>query len=94
MSSIASRRFWPDRAPRSGPSRCCAAARRDRLIGLFILGAVLFNPPILNLFGGTLFGWPALYLYLFAAWALVIAGVAFVVERSASPPDDPGGPRT
>ena len=38
-------------------------ARRDRLIGLFILGAVLFNTPILNLFGGTLFGWPALYLY-------------------------------
>ena len=28
-------------------------ARRDRLIGLFILGAVLFNPPILNLFGDT-----------------------------------------
>ena len=69
-------------------------ARRDRLIGLFILGAVLFNPPILNLFGGTFFGWPALYLYLFAAWAIVIAGVAFVVERGAPPSDDPDGPRT
>ena len=42
-------------------------ARRDRLIGLFVLGLVLFNPPILNLVGGTIFGWPALFVYLFAA---------------------------
>jgi hypothetical protein len=57
-------------------------ARRDRLIGLFVLGAILFNPPILNLFGGTIFGWPALYVYLFIAWGLIIAGVSFVVERT------------
>ena len=31
-------------------------ARRDRFIGLFVIGAILFNPPILNLFGGTVFG--------------------------------------
>lgn len=60
------------------------AARRDRLIGLFILAAILFNPPILNLFGGTFYGWPALFIYLFLAWGLIIAGVALVVERSAS----------
>jgi hypothetical protein len=47
-------------------------AKRDRLVGLFIAGAVLLNPPILNLVGGTLFGWPALYLYLFAATALIV----------------------
>jgi hypothetical protein len=59
--------------------------RRDRLIGLFVLAAILFNPPILNLFGGTIFGWPALYVYLFVAWGLVIAGVAFVTERNPPP---------
>lgn len=63
-------------------------ARRDRLIGLFVLGVVLFNPPILNLFGGTIFGWPALFVYLFAAWALLIAGIAFVNERGSDSPDD------
>ena len=47
---------------------------------------MLFNPPMLNLFGGTLFGWPALYLYLFVAWALLIAGVALVSERGGGPP--------
>lgn len=66
--------------------------RRDRMIGLFVLGAVLFNPPILNLFGGTFFGWPTLYVYLFTAWALVIAGIAIAVERSAGP-TDPGNTR-
>jgi hypothetical protein len=66
-------------------------ARRDRLVGLFVGGAVLLNPPILNLFGGTVFGWPALYLYLFAVWALLIAGAAFVVERGAAPPDKRNG---
>jgi len=64
--------------------------RRDRMIGLFVLGVVLFNPPVLNLFGGTLFGWPALYVYLFGAWALIIIGIAFVSERSAGPTDTSG----
>jgi len=64
------------------------AARRERLIGLFILGLILFNPPILNLFGGTVFGWPALYVYLFVAWALIIVGVAVVVERNSPVTDE------
>ena len=66
------------------------AARRDRLIGLFVLGVVLFNPPILNLFGGTIFGWPTLYVYLFGAWALIILGIAVVAERGAGPTDTSG----
>lgn len=57
--------------------------RRDRLVGLFILGVILFNPPVLNLFGGTLFGWPVLFVYIFAAWALIIAGVALAVRADA-----------
>jgi len=67
-------------------------ARRDRLIGLFVLGLVLFNPPILNLVGGTIFGWPALFVYLFAAWALLIVGIAFVAERNSGPADDSKAP--
>ena len=66
-------------------------ARRDRLIGLFLLGIILFNPPILNLFGGTLFGWPTLFVYLFCAWGLIIAGVAFVVGRGESASEPRGG---
>jgi hypothetical protein len=66
------------------------AARRDRLIGLFLAGAVLLDPPILNLVGGTLFGWPLPYLYFFAVWALLIAGMAFAVERGGSPPEERG----
>jgi hypothetical protein len=62
--------------------------QRDRLIGLFVLGVVLLNPPILSLFGGaTVFGWPLLYVYLFAVWAGLIATVAVVVERRGRRPD-------
>jgi hypothetical protein len=67
-------------------------ARRDRLVGLFIAGGVLLNPPILNLFGGTLSGWPVLYLYLFIVWALLIALIAFVMRRSAEPDERHGEP--
>jgi hypothetical protein len=58
--------------------------KRDRLVGLFIAAFVLFNPPILNLVGGTLFGWPALYLYLFGIWATLIAATALIVERGGN----------
>lgn len=64
--------------------------RRDRMIGLFVLGVVLFNPPVLNLFGGTIFGWPALYVYLFFVWALIIVGIAIVSERGADTTDTSG----
>jgi hypothetical protein len=61
-------------------------AKRDRLVGLFIAAVVLFNPPILNLVGGTLFGWPALYLYQFGVWAELIAITALIVERGGGTP--------
>jgi hypothetical protein len=61
--------------------------RRDRLLGLFLAGVVLFNPPVLNLFGGTIFGWPVLYLYLYGAWAVLIAGIEFISERGGRPTD-------
>ena len=55
----------------------------QRLIALFLLGWVLFNFPLLSLFNrpATLFGIPILYIYIFAAWAAVIALGAWIVER-------------
>ncbi|MBP2299661.1 hypothetical protein [Azospirillum picis] len=49
--------------------------RGERLAALFLLAAVLFNPPLLRLFGtgGTLLGVPALYAWVFGLWAAVIA---------------------
>jgi hypothetical protein len=66
------------------------ARRRDRLVGLFALGLVLFSPPTLGLFAGrTLFGWPLLFLYLFSAWGALIAMVALNVERKRMPRTPP-----
>jgi hypothetical protein len=57
----------------------------QRLAALFLLGWLLFNYPLLDLPAGdrALAGIPLLYLYLFAAWALLIALMALVVERGA-----------
>jgi hypothetical protein len=58
--------------------------RGERLVGVFLLGCLLFNFPLLALFNvrATVFGIPMLYAYLFAAWALVIALVALIMERT------------
>ena len=54
----------------------------ERLIGLFALGCVLFSPPLVVLAGGgDLLGLPSGYAYLFLAWAVVVAGLAVVIER-------------
>ena len=59
------------------------AAKTARFAAAFILGVLLFNFPVLALFNlpGMLFGVPLLYLYIFAAWALLIALMALVAER-------------
>jgi hypothetical protein len=58
------------------------ARRRDRLAALFVLGVILFNPPLLWLFAGeTLFGWPLLFVYLFCAWGVLVAMIALTIER-------------
>ena len=53
------------------------------MVALCMLGCVLFNFPVLALFNvpGTLFGVPFIYAYIFLAWALLIAFMAWVVER-------------
>jgi hypothetical protein len=55
----------------------------ERLVGLFLLGCLLFNFPLLALFNvqAKVFGIPMLYAYLFAAWGLLIALVAAIMER-------------
>jgi hypothetical protein len=58
--------------------------RGERLAGLFLLGCLLFNFPLLGLFNVsyTVLGVPVVYAYLFGAWALLIALVAVIMERS------------
>jgi hypothetical protein len=55
----------------------------QRLGALFVLGWLLFSYPLLALFngGGSVFGVPLLYAYLFGAWAGLIVLMAVVVER-------------
>ena len=54
----------------------------QRFVALSMLGMLLFNYPVLALFNvsGTVFGVPALYAYIFAAWAGLIALMARVAE--------------
>jgi hypothetical protein len=58
-------------------------SKSQRFAALCMMGMVLFNFPILALFnvGGTFFGVPVLYAYIFAAWAALIALMALVAER-------------
>ena len=59
------------------------AVEAQRLVALFILGCLLFSYPLLSLFntGGTVFGIPLLYAYLFGVWALLIVLTIAVIER-------------
>jgi signal transduction histidine kinase len=62
------------------------ARRRDRLLGLFALGVVLFNPLVLWLFAdATLFGWPLLFVYLFCAWGVFTVMIALVTVMHGKP---------
>ena len=55
----------------------------QRFVAVCMLGMLLFNFPILALFNvpGTLFGVPVLYVYIFIAWAALIALMALVAGR-------------
>ena len=58
--------------------------RGQRLLALFLLGCLLFTYPIVALFNvrATVLGIPALYAYLFSAWALLIVLAAVIMERT------------
>jgi hypothetical protein len=63
-----------------------------RLAGIFLLGWVLLNYPILSIFNlpDSWGGFPLLYVYVFAAWTLIIVLLA-VVTRSGRPHPDTDG---
>jgi hypothetical protein len=54
-----------------------------RLTAVAMLGFLLFVPPLLALFDRQLwiFGLPALWVYIFVAWAVVIVLAAVVIGR-------------
>ena len=64
-----------------------------RLVGLFLLGFVLFNYPIISLFNieVELLGVPVLYYYCFGAWLLVIVLIRYITRnmvRHTRPPSN------
>ena len=69
-----------------------ASLLRPRLLALFAAGCLLFSNPLLDLFGGprTLGGVPVFYLYLFAAWGLLIGVLAWLLEGPRSAGEDHG----
>ncbi|MDN3517622.1 hypothetical protein QWY84_08380 [Aquisalimonas lutea] len=59
------------------------SSRAERLVALFAVAFLLLNYPLLSLFAGDAlaFGIPVLYLYLFLAWAGVIALTGWIMSR-------------
>jgi hypothetical protein len=60
-----------------------SSIKGQRLVALFLLGSLLLNYPLLNLFasGNSILGIPVLYAFVFTVWALLIALMALVVEK-------------
>lgn len=60
-----------------------SSLKTQRLAVLFVLGALLFNYPLLALFNRfvLLGSVPLLYVYIFAAWALLIGLLTLVAEK-------------
>ena len=57
-------------------------SKGQRFVALCLLGTLLFNYPILALFNvsGMVLGVPVLYVYMFIAWAALIAAMAWLAE--------------
>jgi hypothetical protein len=60
-----------------------SSLKGQRLAALFLLGCLLFNYPLLQLFSrdGAILGIPLIYCYVFGAWAALIGLMALVVEH-------------
>lgn len=56
----------------------------QRLLALFLAGALLFNFPLLALWDHTVRWWgvPVFPLALFGLWAVLIGWLAWLMERS------------
>jgi len=61
--------------------------RSQRLLGLFALGWLLLNVPLLTLWDRPvmLWGLPLMPLALFAGWGILIALAAWVAEAPSEP---------
>jgi hypothetical protein len=89
---------------RPAPDASAGNARiGDRLIAIFLMGAVLLHPLLIGVFdagaGRTVFGVPLLFVYLFALWAVLIVGLRLALQpgRPATPRSGPpraGPPRS
>lgn len=64
-----------------------ANVKSHRFVALFLLGFFLFNYPFLAVFNRPrlVLGVPLLYLYLFAAWGVLIALAAVNASGSDEP---------
>ena len=75
----------PAESPRRRPALEEGERIGERLIAIFCLGLVLFSPLVIDVFDRgpqvRVFGTPLLYFYLFAAWAVMIGLLAWVLER-------------
>jgi len=65
---------------------------RERLVGLCMLGALLFSPAVVSLFdrgANTLFfGVPVLLVYLFGVWiGLIVIAAVLIIRRHFEMPD-------
>lgn len=58
----------------------------QRLAALFLLGFLLLNYPLLDLFAGPghILGIPVLYAYVFVVWALLIGLMLLAVEKRSA----------
>jgi hypothetical protein len=56
---------------------------RQRLLALFLLALLAFYSPLLGRFESAagLGGLPALYVYLYGVWALLIGAAAWIASR-------------
>lgn len=58
---------------------------QQRLVAVFLVATLLFVSPVVSIFDRAelVFGVPLIYLFLFAAWAVVIAAITWIVERGS-----------
>ncbi len=54
-----------------------------RLALVFCLGLLLYNYPLMSIFGvqSSIANFPVLYLYIFGTWLLIICVIGYLVER-------------
>lgn len=64
--------------------------KAERLVALVVAAALVLNYPILDLFGDAVLwlGIPVLYLYLFVAWAIIIALIGAIMSSRRSERDN------